>query len=269
MIDIQLSATGASLKEYAVPVPSAKLIGAFSLFILLSACASLPGQKKAPPVGLEQIEAAQMRVASLEVEVSRLKSENARMASQLLSMQRERERLLADNAAQEDQLAAQEEAGAATAQAPAVPDPQPQANAVVDNAADPALARTDVPVETAPRLVQPTFASNETVFENEAEGEIETASVLFGVHLASYRRQDEAREGWQKLQRENPDELGLLEPRVETVAVEDKGVFLRLIGGGFSSEGKAEALCGSLKQKGLFCSVVSFEGQRLSLADAG
>ena len=126
-----------------------------------------------------------------------------------------------------------------------------------------------MPVETSPRLVQPTFASDETVFENEAEGDIQTESVLFGVHLASYRQMEEARAGWRQLQRENPEELGLLEPRVEGVTVEGKGDFLRLIGGGFASQEKAMTLCAQLKARGLFCSVASFEGERLSLAQNG
>ncbi len=72
-----------------------------------------------------------------------------------------------------------------------------------------------------------------------------------------------------RLQRENPDELGLLEPRIEQITVPERGKFLRLIGGGFSSEEKAAALCASLKQKGLFCSVTGFNGDRLPLAKSG
>lgn len=204
-----------------------------------------------------------MQIASLEAEVARLKSQNARLANEVLALQREKDR--AANA--------QDEAPDETAEASLPPAPQvieeritPPA-AVVDDAASPALAQSDVPVQNAPRLVQPAFASNETVFENEAEGEIRTESVLFGVHLASYRKMEEARAGWRQLQRENPDELGLLEPRVEGVTVEDKGDFLRLIGGGFSSRDKAEALCAQLKAKDMFCSVASFEGERLSLAE--
>lgn len=232
---------------------------------LISACSTFSGQPKAPIVDSSALETAQTQMAALQVEVSRLKSENARLANQLLDIQREqaREALAAEQQAQEENSQQ-----ASTDKQLPVPDPQPLANAVVDSGSDPALAQTDVPVETAPRLVQPAFASNETVFENEAdENAIETTSVLFGVHLASYRANDEAREGWRKLQRDNPDELGLLEPRVENVVVEDKGVFLRLIGGGFSSQARAAALCEVLKDKGQFCSVVGFSGQRLSLAE--
>jgi flagellar basal-body rod protein FlgF len=39
---------------------------------------------------------------------------------------------------------------------------------------------------------------------------------------------EEARTGWRKLQRENPDELGLLEPRIEGVDVEGPGYETRV-----------------------------------------
>ena len=244
-----------------------RLVAVMAGASLVSGCATIFGGDEAPTIDQAAVEAAQTRVTALQVEVSRLKNENARLANELLAIQRERaraERIAAAASEAEDA----DKAAAAAQQQLTVPDPQPLANAVVDAADDPALAKTDVPVETAPRLVQPAFASNETVFENEAdENAIETTSVLFGVHLASYRARDEASDGWRQLQRENPDELGLLEPRVETVVIEDKGVFLRLIGGGFSSQERAAALCEVLKRKSQFCAVVGFAGQRLPLAD--
>ena len=244
-----------------------RLLAAIAGASLVSGCSTILGGNDAPMIDQAAVEAAQIRVTELQVEVSRLKNENARLANDLLSIQRDRAR--AERiAAAATETGDPDQAEAAAQQQLSVPDPQPLANAVVDAADDPALAKTDVPVETAPRLVQPAFASNETVFENEAdENAIETTSVLFGVHLASYRARDEASDGWRQLQRENPDELGLLEPRVETVVIEDKGVFLRLIGGGFSSEERASALCEVLKRKAQFCAVVGFAGQRLPLAD--
>ncbi len=248
-------------------MPFIRYLGTFLMLGLVSACASFPGGGgKAVSENPEEIASARMQVAALEAELARLKSQNARLSNEVLALKRERDRAEAGDAAPELKDPAPE-----LPPAPEViaDNGEPRPNAVVDDAASPALARTDVPVETSPRLVQPTFASNETVFENEAEGDIETESVLFGVHLASYRRMEEARAGWRQLQRENPDELGLLEPRVEGVDVEEKGRFLRLIGGGFASKEKAEILCGELKAKGLFCSVASFEGDRLSLAENG
>ena len=245
-------------------MPSVKVLRIVVLLAMVSACSTLGGSGREAALPNE-LEATHARANALEVEVARLKSENARLSNQVLDLQRENETLVAET---DDALELKEgplEAPVVIASAR----PQPQENAVVDTANAPELEQSDVPVEEAPRLVQPSFASTEAVFENEADAdEIETESVLFGVHLASYRNMPEASEGWQKLQRENPDELGLLEPRVETVTLPEKGVFMRLIGGGFSSQDKAAALCANLKQKGLFCAVSSFNGDRLSLADA-
>lgn len=234
----------------------------------VSACSTFSGDgpRRVSSTGSELVQA---RANALEFEVGRLKAENARLANQVLDLQRENETLVAE-ADPSDQIGDPDSLREGQIQVaeniePAAP--QPQQNVVVDTANAPELKQSDVPVEEAPRLVQPTFASTESVFENEAStDEIATASVLFGVHLASYRNLPEAREGWQKLQRENPDELGLLEPRLETVSIPEKGVFLRLIGGGFSSEDKASALCASLKERDLYCSVSGFQGQKLSLA---
>ncbi|GAB4521423.1 MAG: hypothetical protein Kow00133_08380 [Amphiplicatus sp.] len=234
--------------------------------MVLSACASLRGDDVADVTGdsVDEINWAFARTAELEAEVARLAEENARLSRKLAAL---------EAAAREA-----EEAASAAAEAPedaslaAPPGPPPQAkNVVAAPGARDALAGAPVPVDPSPRLVQPSFASAEdAVFENEAaNGDIPVASVLYGVHLASYRGVDEARAGWRKLQRENPDELGLLEPRVAEVTLEERGAFLRLIGGGFSSEEKAAALCARLKAKGVYCAVAGFDGERLSLSETG
>lgn len=264
---------GAFVSGGFIIVRSVKLLCYLAIVLSVSACSTFSGSASREAPLETDIAATQARANQLEIIVARLKSENARLANQVLELQRDNEKLVAQNDEGGDEAAepgALREGQNSTPSIIASAGPQPQANAVVDTANAPELEQSDVPVEQAPRLVQPSFASTESVFENEAESdEIETASVLFGVHLASYRNVPEAREGWQKLQRENPDELGLLEPRLETVTIEQKGVFLRLIGGGFSSEDKAAALCASLMEKNLFCAVSSFRGQRLSLANAG
>jgi len=254
-------------------IPLLKLLRNVAAFLLVSACSTLPIGNKEPQADLSgAVQVAEMRTAELEVELARVKSDNARLASQVLDLQRENDKLASTG---EDDASAEDDglklAGAALPPSSEIKlrDPDVSSAAIVEDAGTPELEEGDVPVAPAPRMVQPTFASTDAVFENEAAGDIETASVLFGVHLASYRKSAEAREGWRQLQRENPDELGLLEPRIESVQLQGKGVFLRLIGGGFSSEEKASALCASLQQKGLFCSVSGFNGQRLSLSETG
>jgi SPOR domain len=243
-----------------------------ALMLLLSGCSTLTdrwGSANGDVDGI--VQAAELRTAELEVEVAQLKSDKELLASQLEELQRENAKLAAS---EEDTSAADEAARLAEATALAnselkLRDGVVASSAIVEAADGAAIANGAAPVAPAPRLVQPTFASTDAVFENEASGDIETASVLFGVHLASYRKVREARDGWSKLQRQNPDELGLLEPRIERVRLKGKGVFLRLIGGGFSSQEKAAALCASLQQKGLFCSVSGFNGKRLSQLETG
>lgn len=216
------------------------------------------------------------RDIEMQSQVARLQTENARLANRVLELQRENDRLKKTAASEAPATDDIELASAppdrleppsdATA---ALREPQVAQPPVVDNPDTPEMTQTEVPVEPAPRLTQPTFSATDSVFENEAESPAVAAAAedLFGVHLASYRQETEAREGWRKLQRENPDELGLLEPRLETVEVPERGNFLRLIGGGFSNREKAEALCSNLKMKGLFCSVSTFSGEKLSLKE--
>lgn len=213
--------------------------------------------------------------ASLRAEVVGLKSENARLQREMADLARETKKVAQASKVPVLKSVANSDSVATKPAPPATIESRPSANVPVKTVVEAAnagssLPNAPVPVDDAPRLVQPSFTSSEQpVFENEAEGgEIRLSSVLWGVHLASYRKADEAKVGWQKLQRENPDQLGLLEPRIERVDVPNKGEFLRLIGGGFSSEEKARVLCSDLQQKGLFCSVASFGGERLSSGDA-
>lgn len=257
-----------------------------SIFVLFACLLSASG---CSTMGLSKDKAAQAETGSLveslklekvglETKIASLQSENARMARRLVALERESKQLVAQRqrVPESPTDAADARRGdLSAASPPAAPSPDksaPAPKAVVDVAnAGIALPDAPVTVDEAPRLVQPSFASSQTpVFENEASGsEIKLSSVLWGVHLASYRKTEEAHVGWRKLQRENPDQLGLLEPRVERIQVQDKGEFLRLIGGGFSSEKKAQALCSSLQGKGMFCAVASFAGERLSLLGSG
>ncbi|MEM9495036.1 MAG: SPOR domain-containing protein [Pseudomonadota bacterium] len=253
-------------------MPHLKPLIAVSALLVASGCSTLSGGRgeRADVTDLDiALQKSKEESAILAAEVSRLKSENARLANMMLALERETDEARARSEEAAAVVAAANEAEPALPDTPTIVAPPPNEEVIVAEADAPVLRNADVSFEEAPRLVQPQFASAEVVFENEAVGEIETASVLFGVHLASYREIVEAREGWRQLQRENPDELGLLEPRVEEVDLPGKGIFFRLVGGGFSSQAKAGELCGQLKAKGMFCSVAGFSGQRLSLADAG
>lgn len=235
----------------------------------LSACSLLGDEfdlaAEPPPAALDT------KIAALETALAAERSANAELQKRLVDLSRRTASLEETPAAPAVEPPALKDEPSATAlrQPPAVVSEIKPETMVAAADADMALASAPAkPVEPSPRLVQPSFASHEaTVFENEAGDAIATASVLFGVHLASYRHAEEARAGWAKLQRDYPDELGLLEPRLERVAIEGRGEFLRLIGGGFSNGEKAAALCARLKTSGVYCAVASFEGERLSLAE--
>lgn len=256
----------------AAAATAARRAGVLSLFLLAQSCATIFGSDKADLVASQAVELDTVKAerAGLQAQVEKLKAENARLETQLADATKKAARVAAADAAvslppapqpTDQKLAALEPAEKAPSTAPAAP-------IVAAPNADDSLPAAPVPVDEQPRLVQPRFASTEEIFENEAANpEIKLTSVLWGVHLASYRRMEEASAGWAKLQRDNPDELGLLEPRIERVAIDGKGAYLRLVGGGFSSREKAKALCDELAMKGVFCRVANFGGERLSMLE--
>jgi hypothetical protein len=251
---------------------AAQRAGALTLFLLAQSCATIFGSDKADLVASQAVEldAVKAERAGLQSEVEKLRAENARLEAQLAEASKKAARVAAAGAQPESPPApkpADQKVAAADA-AEKAPSTAPAAPVVAPPNADVSLPAAPVPVDQQPRLVQPRFAATEQIFENEAANpEIKMTSVLWGVHLASYRKMEEASAGWAKLQRDNPDELGLLEPRIERVAIDGKGAYLRLVGGGFSSREKAEALCEELAMKGVFCRVASFGGERLSMLD--
>ncbi len=248
------------------------------LMMLAQGCAVFA--KKADPdvVASQASELQTIRAerSSLQSEVEKLKAENVALTTKVADLQKKAARLAAlepPSPAPEKPAEGALKEGPSTASAPAIaksPSTAPAAPVVAAADVEVSLPDAPVPIDDSPRLVQPSFASTEQIFENEAaSAEIKLSSVLWGVHLASYRTADEAGAGWNKLQRENPDELGLLEPRVEKVSIAGKGEYLRLVGGGFSSREKAKALCDKLAGKGVFCRIANFGGDRLSMLDAG
>lgn len=243
-----------------------------AILLLVQGCAALSGKEEPDILALqgEELRVAQARSTELQSEVARLAEANAALQAKVDELEKKAARLAALEPAPD--LTTLKE-GPSPSGAPAVekrPSTAPAAPVVAAPNADGAHPGSPVPVDDSPRLVQPSFASGEQIFENEAASpEIKLTSVLWGVHLASYKHPEDASAGWKKLQRENPDELGLLEPRIEKVSLEGKGEYLRLVGGGFSSREKAKALCDKLASKGVFCRIATFGGDRLSMLKVG
>ncbi len=254
------------------PIVAAKRGGALAAFLFLQSCATIFGSGKAELVASQAIELETARAEhdELQSEVEKLKTENERLAGELSDLTRKTARVAVIEPVAEIPAPprAAEPAFSEAGVSDKSPSTAPTSPVVAAPNVDATLPAAPVPVDDQPRLVQPRFASTEEIFENEAANqEIKMTSVLWGVHLASYRRVEEASAGWNKLQRDNPDELGLLEPRIERVSIEGKGAYLRLVGGGFSSREKAKALCDTLAVKGVFCRIANFGGERLSMLD--
>ena len=258
----------------AAPMPGLKRSAVAAVVLLAQGCAVLTGKPDPDILAAqgEELRVAQARSTELQAEVARLAGANAALEAKVADLEKKAARLAALEPAPPAGGAALKEGPEPS---PAVvaekrPSTAPPAPVVAAANADGALPGVPAPVDNSPRLVQPSFASSEQIFENEAASpEIKMTSVLWGVHLASYKHSDDASAGWKKLQRENPDELGLLEPRIEKVSLEGKGEYLRLVGGGFSSREKAEDLCAKLASKGVFCRVATFGGDRLSMLKVG
>lgn len=89
-------------------------------------------------------------------------------------------------------------------------------------------------------------------------------SVLFALHLASYRTEASAEAGWRIISAEAPGSLQGLRPRIETVDLgPERGVYLRLKAGPVDSSADAAALCAALIESGHYCKTADFEGREL------
>ena len=78
----------------------------------------------------------------------------------------------------------------------------------------------------------------------------------FRVQLASLRTPDEARTEWQRLKRLQPDLLGGLTADAVRADLGQRGVWYRIVAGGFANAATARRLCHELKERHLGCSIV-------------
>jgi hypothetical protein len=100
---------------------------------------------------------------------------------------------------------------------------------------------------------------------NELAETMESRSVLFALHLASYRTEASAEAGWRVLTAEEPGALTGLHPRIETVDLgPERGIFLRLKAGPLDSRAEAASRCATLESDGYYCQAVDFEGQDIA-----
>ncbi|MBV1901530.1 MAG: hypothetical protein KUG56_07650 [Kordiimonadaceae bacterium] len=87
--------------------------------------------------------------------------------------------------------------------------------------------------------------------------------VFFGVHLASYRSDDQVSSGWTGLEQSFGTSLNGLTPLIYTQSQEGIGTFLRLIAGPLISEQEATELCGRIRENASeqYCRVAEYQGE--------
>ncbi len=95
--------------------------------------------------------------------------------------------------------------------------------------------------------------------------ESEEGTDQFGVHLASYRSDEQIQNGWQSIKEYYGADLADLSPVVYRQNQEGIGTFMRLIIGPFSDESAANALCNKLRQRSSdqYCTVTDYQGEKI------
>jgi len=83
------------------------------------------------------------------------------------------------------------------------------------------------------------------------------------VHLASFRGQDSARQGWRELQATHSDLLGGLDYRISPVQLSGgRGTFYRVKAGPFTDTASAEEICRLMKSRNAYCVLSDFTGNK-------
>lgn len=134
------------------------------------------------------------------------------------------------------------------------PDPAPAAEPVPRNAAEaperptPGLVLAGEPVQTA--AAPPGEATPEPAPELAPE------LAAYGIHLASFGSEVNARRGWKELQAQHPDLLDGKTLALRSVELGDRGTFVRLIAVPYANSAAARAVCRDLQRRSQYCAVM-------------
>jgi hypothetical protein len=79
---------------------------------------------------------------------------------------------------------------------------------------------------------------------------------LFAIHLSSHKSKDAATAEWSQLQEKYPDLLRQKNLSLQTVDLEDRGIFVRVLAEPFDDRVGALNLCAKLSLDWQYCSVV-------------
>ncbi len=112
----------------------------------------------------------------------------------------------------------------------------------------------------APKMVSAQAAPTSLVDKDKAEKMEKPKGPQPGVHLASYRSEKQAEDGWKLIQRRHRTVLKDMEHEVSKVDLGKKGVYYRLKAGPLKSSGEAKDICVDLKKRRQFCEPTTVGG---------
>ncbi|MAY66053.1 MAG: hypothetical protein CMM77_02865 [Rhodospirillaceae bacterium] len=112
----------------------------------------------------------------------------------------------------------------------------------------------------APKMVSAQAAPTSLVDKDKAEKVEKPKGPQPGVHLASYRSEKQAEDGWKLIQRRHRTVLKDMEHEVAKVDLGKKGVYYRLKAGPVKSASEAKGICADLKKRRQFCEPTTVGG---------
>jgi hypothetical protein len=113
------------------------------------------------------------------------------------------------------------------------------------------VASPPVPPMSAPKTAMAAPAAAPAPLA--AAGDVFGEAPSFGLHLASYRKAEDAVRGWAQLRKAMPDLLGDMQARTITVDFNDgRGAFIRLKAGPLGNKDMATKKCAEFTGKGQF-----------------
>jgi hypothetical protein len=124
-----------------------------------------------------------------------------------------------------------------------------------DNRGPPQFAEL-VPVEMMQAALPPQPAPPPPPVDTKPASPPPAAGPVYGGHLASYFRAEDARRGWNVIVRQQSS-IGSLKPHIVPIKT-PKGPMVRLIAGDFPSREEAERFCTWAHQQHLYCAVMVF-----------
>lgn len=148
----------------------------------------------------------------------------------------------------------------APAPMPPLPAEKPAVAAVAAAASPDEPAEAAEPAEAEPETAEKAADAEPPITPSAPPAvtpEADTPAMI-GIHLASYRTPEQARQGWTDLQAANADLLGGLSAHIAAVDRGDRGVYFEVSAGPLDSNATALQTCAALVARGLFCATTLY-----------